>query len=1849
MPESDEKKLRDYLKRVTVELRESRLRLREAEESWNEPIAIVGMSCRLPGGVRSPEDLWTLVETGTDATSEFPGDRGWDVDGLYDPEPDRPGKSYTRRGGFLYDAAEFDAEFFGISPREALAMDPQQRLFLESSWEALERAGIDPAALRGSSTGVYAGCVTSDYQVLLASAPEEIEAYRMTGSAASVLSGRVSYLFGLEGPAVTVDSACSSSLVALHLAAQALRRDECSLALVGGVTVMATPTGFVDFSRQRGFSPDGRCKAFGAGADGTGFAEGVGVLVVERLSDARRNGHRILAVVRGSAVNQDGASNGLTAPNGPSQQRVIRAALASAGLAPGDVDAVEAHGTGTRLGDPIEAQALIAAYGQGREAGQPLWLGSVKSNVGHTLAAAGVVGVIKMVKAMQHGVLPRTLHADEASPFVDWEAGAVELLTEQRSWPDTGVRRAGVSAFGMSGTNAHVVLEQGEPAADEPASVEPAADPVVVPYLLSARGEAALRAQAGRLRTHLRSHPGLSPADVGHSLAVTRSALDHRAVVLGTGAEESAAALEALSRGEANAQLTVGVARERGKTVFVFPGQGSQWAGMAVDLLDTSTVFAERLRACDAAVAAHVDWSVEDVLREREGAPSLERIEVVQPVLFSVMVSLAALWRHHGVEPDAVVGHSQGEIAAACVSGALTLQDAARIVVLRSQLFADELVGRGAVASVALSRREMEEWLAAYGDRLSVAGVNSPGLVTVAGAPEPLEELVAALTERGIRARIVPATVASHSPQVDRLRGRIAELLSFVRPRKGRVPLYSTVTGEVLEGPELTADYWFENCRRPVNFEPVVRTLLDDGFDVFVESSAHPVLVLGVDETVEDTGADVLVTGTLRRGNGGMKRFLTALSEAYVRGLRVDWGPVFGAGRTAVELPTYPFQRQRYWVDPVEDRAVVGDQADAAFWDAVERGDVAGLAASLRLADTSALGELLPALSSWRRDSKELGAVDSWRYQVVWRPVSEPAAAVLSGDWLVVRPSHAAADPIAAQVARALADAGARPSTVEVDVETDRADLVRRLSDAAGSFEGEAVAGVVSLLALDPAESPRPAVSTGLDRTVLLLRALAEASLTAPVWAVTRGAVSAEPTDRVGAPEQAQIWGLGQVAALETPQHWGGLIDLPEEAADARALSRLTALLAAPGDENQAAVRDSGVYVRRLVPAPAPAADGGLRTDGGTVLVTDGVTGMGAQVARLLAEKGTGPLLLTAGPGTDAGLIAAFEAELTALGARVSVAVCDVADRDALAEVLAGVAGEAPLTAVVHTAGLLEDTPLESLSPPDLERVLRTKVLGAVHLDELTRESGLSAFVLFSSVTATFGGGLGLAAYAAANAHLDALAAHRRSLGLPALAQAWGVWRSGPVEDMEEADRVLEESRRLRLDRRGLPLLRPAPALAAFERALDPAATAIVLADVDWSRFTRVFDGDRPSRLISEIPQVKRARKESASATDAASNALGRLAGLPAARRRELLLDLVRAEVAAVLGHADPGDVAAQREFLELGMDSVTSVTLRNRLGAATGLRLSARVILDRRTPEALAHHLADELAGGAGESAREGVLAGQFSAAYESGETAGVMARLAEAARERPVFAVPEPGDLPEPVRLAEGSGGPRLLCFPTVLATSGPHQYARFAAPFAGERDVFALSLPGFRDDERLPSSVNAIAEAAAETVRRTTDGAPFALVGYSSGGVVAHETVRLLESSGIFPDALVLLDTYVPGDEALEDALPALMRQMADRLKEFGPVEDARLTAMGGYLQLLGDWRPGPVKTPVLLLRPVEPVPGTAPAQGDGWRSSWQQPHETADVPGNHFSMIEEYAPEAAGAVTTWLTALNSRETV
>ncbi len=971
---SGDQRLREYLKRVTIDLHDTRLRLREAEGAGREPVAIVGMSCRYPGGASSPERLWELVSAGRDAISGFPTDRGWDLERLCDPDPQRPGATYVREAGFVYDAAEFDADFFAISPREAVTMDPQQRLLLEASWEAIEDAGIDPASLAGSETGVFAGAAPAGYGFgLLDGGPEQTDGGLGAGILGSVISGRVSYALGFEGPAVTVDTACSSSLVALHLACGSLRGGECSLALAGGVCVMSSPALFVEFARQRGLAPDGRCKSFADAADGTNWGEGVGVLLLERLSDARRLGHPVLAVVRGSAVNQDGASNGLTAPNGPSQQRVIRRALANAGLAAHEVDAVEGHGTGTTLGDPIEAQALLATYGRERPAGRPLWLGSIKSNIGHAQAAAGVAGVIKMVMALQYEALPRTLHVDRPSEQVDWSAGAVSLLAEAVPWPRAGDRseahspegwvggtaaeggrRAGVSSFGVSGTNAHVILE--EAPLDVTTETEPPAAGVLgtgaLALVVSARTEAGLRGQAERLRELVGARPTLALVDVGCSL-VGRPRFDCRGVVVGGDRSQLLAGLDALAGQEPAAGVFGGAVDPGGAggVVFVFPGQGSQWTGMALELLECSAVFARRLGECGEALAPYVGWSLEDVIRARPGAPALERVDVVQPALFAVMVALAGLWEACGVRPAAVVGHSQGEIAAACVAGCLSLEDAARVVALRSRALV-ALAGHGGMVSVATGVELLEARIERFEGRVSVAAVNGPGAVVVSGEAGALEELLEEYAAEGVRARRIPVDYAAHSTQVEAIRDELLEGCEGIVPRSGEVPFYSAVSGGLLDPSELDGGYWYRNLRERVRFEDVTRALLEGARRTFIEVSPHPVLTVALQETAEDALAErwtqgerqaqeeqgdggrvgaadvgappfagVGVLGSLRRGEGGPQRFLTSLGEAWVRGVDVDWGALFGGSdrseiaQRRVRLPTYAFQRRRYWLE----------------------------------------------------------------------------------------------------------------------------------------------------------------------------------------------------------------------------------------------------------------------------------------------------------------------------------------------------------------------------------------------------------------------------------------------------------------------------------------------------------------------------------------------------------------------------------------------------------------------------------------------------------------------------------------------------------------------------------------------------------------------------------------------------------------------------------------------------------------------------------------------------------------------------------------------------------------------
>ncbi|MEU7908089.1 type I polyketide synthase [Actinoplanes sp. NPDC049118] len=1991
---SNEDKLRHFLKQVTTDLHQTRQRLADQESRATEPIAIVGMACRLPGGVADPDGLWNLVAEGRDGIGGFPADRGWDIDA--------DGRALRcRSGGFLDDVADFDPAFFGISPREALAMDPQQRLTLEVAWEAIENAGIDPATLRGSRTGVFAGLMNnSDYVSPLTGVPEGVEPFLGTGSTGSIVSGRVAYTMGLEGPAVTVDTACSSSLVTLHLASVALRQGDCSLALAGGVTVMCTPTTFFELELLQGLARDGRCKSFAAAADGTGFAEGAGMLVLERLSDARRNGHRVLAVIRGSAINQDGASNGLTAPSGSAQREVIQAALANAGLTAGEIDAVDAHGTGTTLGDPIEARALIDTYGRDRPSGRPLWLGSLKSNIGHTQAAAGVAAVIKMVQALRHRELPRTLHVDEPTTAVDWSAGTVALLTEARRWPATDrPRRAAVSSFGLSGTNAHAILEQ---APEEEDTFEPPAG-TPVPLLVSGDTGAALRAQADRLHAYLLDRPGLPLAAAACELATGRGARDHRGAVIAADRDAALAGLSALARDEPDGVSVLrGVARQHPTIAFVFPGHGSQWAGMAAGLLATEPVFAAAVAECDAAFAEFQDWSVAAVLRGDPDAPAWDRVDVVQPTLFTMMVSLAAVWRSHGVEPAAVIGHSQGEVSAAYVAGAITLREAARITARRNVALCS-LIGRGAMASVLAGRDEVTRRLARYGDRLSIAAQNGPTACVVSGDPDAVDEFVAECTADQLRARpIRGARAAGHSAQVEALRDGLLAEFAEVSPVTSNIAFYSTVAGARLDTAELGAEYWYRNARQTVQLHDAATALLADGHQLLIEVSPHPVLTVPLQGIIDaHTDAEVAVVSTLIRDDGGARRLLGALAQAGCHGAEVDWAALL-PGR-GVALPTYAFQRRRYWLDTAANPGDVGAAgleptghpllaalvrpagtdtvvltgrlslaaapwlADHAVVDTVllpgtafvelalraaEETGCAGveeltLAAPLVLAERGGVSVQVVvdrADATGRRTIGIFGRADDadddgWTPHATgvlaaaapdggdpydftsWPP---PGAQPLDLDGFYDRLNAAGVGygpafqglraawrrgaetfgEVAAQVAvdgfgvhPALLDAALHAAMVGADVSEDvplrlpfawtglsrtgagaarlrvrllpdgdgvrleTADetgrpvfsagslLVREVSPeqlsaaAAGHHDAlfavawdrvsvapGAPAAEVAIAEL-PAGGAGPAAVHSLTAHALRLvqdRVADDAADGPPLVIVTRGAVAigGDVTDLA----QAAAMGLLRSAQSEHPGRFA-LVDLEPDATVPPA-----ALAALAAGETQLAVRGGVVHAPRLsrVARADDAARPALDPDG-TVLITGAGGTLGALTARHLVDTyGVRHLLLASRRGAGA----PGAAELATLDATVTFAACDTADRSAVAGLLAGIPAAHPLTAVVHCAGVLDDGILESLTPQRLSGVLRPKVDAAWNLHELTRDRPLAAFVLYSSA-AGVAGNPGQGGYAAANAFLDALAEHRRANGLPATSLAWGLWneRSGMAGERTDAELAAKL-------RPGMAGLDNDEGLALFDAGVADDRAVLVPMRLDLAGLRRTLDAVPPLLRGLIRPSARRAEPAATGATDAFRRAL---AAAGEQQRPAVVLEFLRDQVAAVLGLPGPEEVAPNRPFLELGFDSLTAVELRNRLGAAVGFRLAPTVAFENPNPKALADHVAaayGERSGGpaADPPAPASVFAPMARRAVEQDRLTEFVGLLQAASEFRPTFEHPgELGDELAVVRLAKGPAPTTMVCIPSVLAMSGPHEYARFAAAFRELRDVAVLPAPGFRAGELFPASVAALARAHADALLAHVDGRPFAVAAHSSGGLLAHALAEELERRGVRPSALVLIDVYGPSRTAFAGIESRLAGSMTGAVEGLLPADDARLTAMGGYFRLLADRAAAPLAAPTLLIRATDPLEGWSPDAD--WRSKWPDADEVRDTPGDHFSMMEQHAESTAAVVEQWLASV------
>ena len=1572
-------------KRLALLALELKTKLDALEQARTEPIAVIGMGCRYPGGADSPDAFWRLLRDGTDAVQEVPQAR-WDLDALYDPDPDVPGKMATRWGGFLNEIDQFDPHFFGISPREATTMDPQQRLLLEVAWEALEDSGYAPDRLMDSPTGVYVGIFGADYlRLLVAEGLQCLDTYVATGNGHSVAAGRLSYQLGLKGPSLAVDTACSASLVAVHLALQGLRNGECRMALAGGVNAILGPETTMMLSRGRAMAPDGRCKAFAAAADGYVRSEGCGLVVLKRWSDARADGDRILALLRGSAINQDGRSNGLTAPNGPSQVAVIRAALANAGIEPADVGYVETHGTGTPLGDPIEAQALAAALGPGRAPDQPLLIGSVKTNLGHLESAAGIAGLMKVILSLQHGEIPPHLHLEQPSPLIPWHELPLTIPTRLTPWPSGARRRvAGVSSFGFSGTNAHLIVE--EAPACEPA--QPERERPLHLLALSARDDAALSALAERYADHLATHPDQPLADVCHTANAGRAHFAHRLAVTAADTAALHARLAAARHGEAGPGIRLGTVRgaDRPKVAFLFTGQGSQYAGMGRGLYETQPTFRAALDRCAALLQGELDRPLLDVLypaRPGDDDPIRDDMAYAQPAQFAVQYALAALWQAWGVQPSVLVGHSVGEYAAACVAGVFGLEEGLRLVAARGRLL-QRLPRTGAMAVLFAPEARVAAALAPYADAAAIAALNSPDSVVVSGAAAAVDAVIAALGLSEEEWRRLPIPAASHSPLVEPILDEFERVAATIQYRPPRTALVSTLTGRLAEDGDLTTPaYWRRHLRQAVRFAPAMRELQARGCELFVEIGPHPTL-LGMAQRCLGADAGAWLP-SLRQGQDDWEQILDSLSDLYIRGAAVDWaGFDRDYPRRKVSLPTYPFQRRRYWYQVSarpRDRYVRRDDDERAPRSADEQP-----------------GAMSPNMSDWL-------------YEIRWEPSATPAApppaapdALRSGPWLIFADGGGVGEALAQLlVARGNACTLVRPGEAyradgsgRVQLRPAAPEDMRRLFDEASQAGMPAWSGIVHLWSLDA-----PELTTTGAAAFETAQTLACASILPLVqqvmrgehgelpglWLVTRGAQPVLPGQAPVAVSQAPVAALASVITAEHSDLPCVCVDL-DPAGTADDARRLLAELAARDAEDRVAWRGGARYVPRLVrtslldspagptlpgaPAAAlsperngahgerasgahrapprdPAA--GIRPDA-TYLITGGLGALGLVVARWLVAQGARHLALV---GRTEGSETAREtvSELRQRGAQVVTLRADISQEEQVRALLAEIARTMPpLRGILHLANVLDDGVILQQDRARLLGAMRPKALGAWHLHALTRQLPLDFFVLFSSAAA-FLGSPGLVPYATANAFLDALAHLRQAEGLPATSINWGAWLN-----LGLAAGVGSFHNR-RWVERGISYLRAEQGVDLLSRILCQGMTQISVLPIDWQRFLAPFRPGTVPPLFTDFAAQATAGSAAHPADVARAERLRALAAAAEAERHDLISACLRDQVVKVLGLTPGEPLDAARPLNEFGLDSIMAIELRNRIELELGVRLPVSAVLSSPSLAQLAANVA--------------------------------------------------------------------------------------------------------------------------------------------------------------------------------------------------------------------------------------------------------------------------------------------------
>jgi acyl transferase domain-containing protein/acyl-CoA synthetase (AMP-forming)/AMP-acid ligase II/acyl carrier protein len=1452
------------------------------------PVAIIGLGCRFPGA-DSPDAFWQLLVEGGDAITRVTRDR-WDAAAIDGPP----------WGGFLPSVDGFDAEFFSISPREADLMDPQQRLLLEVAHEALEDAGLVPAALAGSRAGVFIGISNNDYGRLLARHPAGTEAHAGTGNALSIAANRVSYVFDLRGPSLVIDTACSAALVAVHHAVRSLQSGESSLAIAGGANLMLAPELTATYARAGMLAPDGHCKTFDAAADGYVRGEGCGVVILKLLSAAQRDGDRVAAVICGSAINQDGRSNGLTAPNGPAQQAVVRAALRDARVAAAAISYVETHGTGTALGDPIEVNALREVLLEGRSAGQPCWLGSVKTNIGHLEAASGIAGLIKVVLALRHRVLPQHLHLRTLNPLIQLAGTPLAIPATRTPWPAPahGRRLAGVSSFGVGGTNAHVVVSEPPEA--------PAREAISRPgnvLVLSARSPAALRALADRYATFLPAvDPGAWP-DVCHTAAAHRTAYRHRLALGARTAADAVQPLAAFARDGAAAGVWRGEAVEPPRIAFLFSGQGSLYAGVGRELYTSQPGFRAAFDECRELIRAQAGW---DVIEALGSAEKLARTEFAQVALFVFEYALARTWQAWGAEPAAVIGHSVGEYAAAVIAGALALEDALPLLIARARLMG-ALGETGAMLAVPADASAVADVIARH--QIEVAAFNSPRQVVLTGARDAIAAAAAELRQAGVPAQELGVRQGYHSREMEPM---LADFTATAAAAKLGAPariFVSTVTGRIATDELAQPDYWVKQIRQPVRFAEAIRALHGTGATVLIEVGPRGILAALGQQSWPDPSGDWLVS--LQPGRGEWAQLLEAAGRAFVRAVPIRWAEIDrGFTFRRVGLPLSPFDRQRHWFSDTAARTTGDDGQGRPGSGAIPASDdeVAHLLAdeaALTPEDRAAAPRIFAAL----RRARERHSLRDCTTGVCW-PVQPLMGTVRSepGHWLLVGPS----EPVL------IAAVAARGQTV---VAAD--ELV------AGDYRG-----VIFLAGNGSAEAE-----------IARLVRVAQAASAAPLWIITRGAIPLTPAEaRSLALDHAPLWGMGRVFALEQPGRWGGLIDLPVAPGAADFSAAVDEMLAAAAGEGQVALRGTVRHVARLEPVPltdrvAPI----LRADA-TYWITGGTGALGLHVARWLAAKGARHLLLTARRAPSTAAAEAIEA-LRTVGVAVRVVAADVAEPADVQRVLGlAVADGAPVRGIVHAAGVLSLEPLTTLAPATLMETLRPKVAGARALHAATRTLELDFFILFSSF-ASIWGSKGQGHYAAANHALDALAHHRRALGLPALSINWGPWADGGMAGERE---------QTELARRGVSAMSPATSLQVLDWLMTGDRAQVAVARIDWRVFKQLFELRGPRHFFAAFASAEVAVTSTECWPEVAA-----LADTPVAERMDRLSAFLQAQVALALGFKDGRQPDPRRGFFELGMDSMIAIELRNRLGRAFARNLPSTLVFDHANIRLLADYLA--------------------------------------------------------------------------------------------------------------------------------------------------------------------------------------------------------------------------------------------------------------------------------------------------